>query len=177
MWVWATLVHNGLDLYQRTFGRVPDIDRERFYSEQKLIAYACGVPERHCPETHADFRAYVERVVREELRPTAISAKLLDTGRKLPMPWPLGPAYIRLNLLAAGALLPSRLRRELDIPWNARRALAFAALIEANRATAKVTPESVRHRPTDYVVNRERPLRIFSQTGGRRHRTLPHRAA
>ena len=177
MWVWATLVHNGIDLYQRTFGRLPDADRERFYSEQKLIAYACGVPEGHCPETYVAFRGYIQRVVREELRPTTVSAKLLDTERKLPMPWPLGPAYIHLNLLAAGALLPAGLRRELDIPWNSRRALTFAALIEANRAAAKVTPASVRHRPTDYVVNRERPLSLFAQSRGRRRGTPPSRAA
>ncbi|MFP3964608.1 oxygenase MpaB family protein [Actinomadura fulvescens] len=163
LWVWATLVHNGLDLYQRTFGRLPAGERERFYQEQKLIAYACGVPEGHCPVTYEDFRAYFDRVVREELRPTTVSAKLLDTSRVLPMPWPLGPAYIRLNLLAAGALLPRPLRRELDIPWSRSRSLAFASLIRANRTAAKVVPTSVRHRPTDYLVARERPLRLFGQ--------------
>ncbi|MEU5881311.1 oxygenase MpaB family protein [Spirillospora sp. NPDC047279] len=163
LWVWATLTHNGLDLYERTFGRLSGTDRERFYQEQKLIAYACGVPEGHCPITYTDFRAYFDGVVQHELRPTTVSAKLLDTSRKLRMPWPLGPAYLQINLLAAGALLPARLRRELDVPWSRSRAAAFASLISANRAAARVTPVSMRHRPTDYLVARERPLRLFAQ--------------
>ncbi|WP_067477748.1 oxygenase MpaB family protein [Actinomadura hibisca] len=161
-WVWATLVHNALDLYQRTFGPLSDADRERFYQEQKLIAHACGVPEGHCPEGYAEFRAYFARVVREELRPTATSAKLLDMDRRLPLPAPLGSAYLHLNLLAAGALLPPDLRRTLGIPWNARRAAAFNALLRANRAGARVVPARVRHRPTDYLVARDKPLRLFS---------------
>lgn len=173
LWVWATLAQNGLDLYERTFGRLPTADRERFYQEQKLIAYACGVPEGHCPESYADFRAYFDRVVREDLRPTAISAKLIDRERQLPMPWPLGPAYIRLNLLAAGALLPDALRRDLGIPWSPARALAFTALVDANRAAAKVVPAPVRHRPTEYIVSRDRPLSMFgtSPTARARART------
>ncbi|MFC4060922.1 oxygenase MpaB family protein [Planomonospora corallina] len=167
MWVWATLVKNGADLYELAFGRLTDERRERFYAEQKLVAHACGVPEGRCPATYAGFLAYVERVVDEELRPTETARVVIETRRELPLPWPLRPAYAELSMVAAGALLPERLRRELGIPWSPVRARAFDTLVAANRLAAQIVPARVRHRPVDYLVSRERPLRLFTAAARR----------
>lgn len=172
MWVWATLAHNALDLYERTFGALPAGERARFYEEQKEIAYACGVPIGHCPLTWDDFLGYFDRVVREELRPTPTARKVIDVGQDLPIPRLIGATYSRINLLMAGALLPPRLRDELGIPWDATRARAFAAIIRANRLAARVTPRPVRHWPTQYMVDRDRPLRLFQQRPARDRHTV-----
>lgn len=172
-WVWATLLNNGLVVYELTFGPLSPADRERFYGEQKLIAYACGVPEGHCPATFADFRAYFDRMVAQELRPTAVARTVLDASGHLPMPWPLGPISNQAGLIAAGALLPERLRVELGIPWSPARARTFDALVAANRVVARLTPTSLRTWPTDYMVGRRRPLRLFQvspQVAARRRR-------
>ena len=78
------------------------------------------------------------------------------------LPAVLGAAYGRFNLLAAGAMLPRRLREGLGIPWSPRRDRLFRALLTANRAGALVVPGALRGRPVDALVNRERPLRLFA---------------
>ncbi|GIH91706.1 oxygenase MpaB family protein [Planobispora siamensis] len=166
-WVWATLVQNGADLYGRIFGALSPGELERFYREQKLVAYACGVPQGHCPETYADFTAYFDRVVRQELRSTDVARIVIETGQRLRVPWPLGPASHHLSMLVAGALLPAKLRGELGIPWNASRARAFAAVIAANRVAARAVPTRLRQWSTGYLVARERPLKLFTAAARR----------
>ncbi|ACY96891.1 MULTISPECIES: oxygenase MpaB family protein [Thermomonospora] len=180
MWVWATGVKGALDLYERTFGRLPDEDRARYYEEQKLLAHACWVPEGHCPEDLAAFEEYFDHVVRTELRPTVVSDKLLrrhPESLQTPLPKPVDAAYLRLNILAAGALLPKPLRERLGIPWSPARARAFAALLAAHRAGARVVPEKVRHGPVDYLVARKRPLQLLRTPPERRRRKPGDRSA
>jgi uncharacterized protein (DUF2236 family) len=57
VWVWATLVDSALVVFERCYGQLSPLDRERFYQEQKLIAYGCGVPEGACPASVSDFEA------------------------------------------------------------------------------------------------------------------------
>ena len=45
LWVWATLVDTARLLYERCVRPLSDEERERYYREQKLFAYACGVPQ------------------------------------------------------------------------------------------------------------------------------------
>src|SRR5438067_12518629 len=44
VWVWATLVEVSLLLYERAVAPLTVLQRERYYEEQKLTAYARGVP-------------------------------------------------------------------------------------------------------------------------------------
>lgn len=164
LWVWATLFHTAVQVYELTFGRLPATERERCYAEQKLIAVACGVPFQHCPATHADFQSYVDRVIAEELRPTAVARTVINSSRHLPMPWPLPALSTQASLVIAGALLPESLRTALDIPWSPARARAFRTLVAGYRVGARVVPTGLRTRPTDYLVNRRRPLRLFRTT-------------
>ncbi|MEO3781829.1 oxygenase MpaB family protein [Actinocorallia sp. B10E7] len=167
LWVWATLVHGQLTVYELTFGNLSARDRETFYREQKLVAHACGVPEGACPEDHAAFRRYFARMLDEELEVTETARRVVALGSDPPrIPRALGAAYSRVNLLAAGAMLPRRLREGLGIPWSPRRDRLFRAALAAGRATALVVPGGLRGRPVDTLVNRERPLRLFAARHG-----------
>ncbi|MBA9004061.1 oxygenase MpaB family protein [Thermomonospora cellulosilytica] len=173
MWVWATGAWASLDLYERTFGRLPDAERARYYEEQKLLAYACAIPEGHCPPDLEAFGEYFDRVIETELKPTRLSDKLMHRhpdSPRLPLPGPVASAYTRFNILAAGALLPVRVREMLDVPWSPARERAFNAMLAAHRAGARVVPARVRHRPVDYLVSRDRPLQLLRTPPGRRRR-------
>ncbi|GAA3229756.1 oxygenase MpaB family protein [Actinocorallia longicatena] len=163
LWVWATLVHGQITVFELAFGRLREDVRETFYQEQKLIAHACGVPEGYCPDSYAGFRRYFDRVLRTELRATPTALRVIELGRSAPgLPRPLGAAYGQVNLVAAGALLPRGLRDALGVPWSPRRERAFQAMLSANRAAARLIPAAIRHRPADHLVNRDGPLRLFA---------------
>lgn len=170
MWVWATLVHGQLTVYELAFGPLPRQDRETFYREQKLVAHACGVPEGACPEDFAAFRRYFAGML-DELRATDTARLVVSFGSGIPqLPPVLGTAYGRFNLLAAGALLPRRLREELGVPWSPRRDRIFRMLLAAGRFGALVVPDGLRGYPVDAAVRRERPLRLFTTGRGRSRR-------
>ena len=107
LWVWATLVDTARLLYERCVRPLSDEERERYYQEQKLFAYACGVPEGACPAGHADFVAYFARTVADELRVTsgaqAVAHSLVDP----PIPRPLRPLFAPAVLVTAGLLPPA----------------------------------------------------------------------
>lgn len=166
LWVWATLVYGALDTYERVFGRLTDAERERFYAEQKVLAYATGIPAGTPPETFAEFRAYFERMVREELEPTEVARNVIAVSVRPPLPWPLRPLAGRTNAAALG-FLPAELRAKLVaagfMSWGPAHERAFRRLIAMLRVVGRVTPRPVRTLPTKYLIRREHPLRLFQR--------------
>lgn len=154
-WVWATLVDTALVMYERCFGRLPAADRERYYREQKVLARACGVPPDACPETMADFEAYMAATVADGLR---VTPPALAVGAAVTAPvlrWPLGPlAAAPLRLVTAG-LLPPSLRAGYGLRWSVaderRLAVVFGLL-----GTGRVVPRSVRIRPALWMLGASR---------------------
>jgi len=69
--VWATLCDTALAVYERVRPSLSTRDRDRYYEEWKLVAYACGVPVDGCPPTWDDFQSYLGRVVGNDVRVTA----------------------------------------------------------------------------------------------------------
>lgn len=58
LWVAATLAHNGLYIYERTFGPLDDASRERIYQESQVFGNALQVRPEQWPATLAEFEGY-----------------------------------------------------------------------------------------------------------------------
>lgn len=158
LWVWATLVDTALVVYERGYGRLEAVDRERFYQEQKLIAHGCGVPCGHCPEGFADFRDYVAGVVAGDLRITAEAQAVAGAMMQPPLPGPLSPlAGAPLALITAG-LLPPTIRDGFGLPWSDGRQRVFDAFFGLLGLVGRVVPRRVRQFPSLYAVQRAKPL-------------------
>lgn len=158
VWVWATLVDSALVVFERCYGQLSPLDRERFYQEQKLIAYGCGVPEGACPDSVSDFEAYVAGVVQHDLRVTPEAQAVADAISHPPLRGPLGPlAAGPLNLVTAG-LLPAALRRDYGLAWSDERARLLTAFFAMVGFTARLIPRRLRQLPSLYAVHRARPL-------------------
>jgi uncharacterized protein (DUF2236 family) len=179
LWVWATLAWGALEAYERIFGRLTDTERERYYQEQKLLAYGSGVPEGMCPETHADFVEYFDRMVREELSETEVAKNVLRLGLRPPIFWPLRPMIGRVNRLSLG-LLPNPLRDKLlptaGHPWTGKEERALGRLITRTRLVSRILPRRLRELPTAYLVSRKRPLKLF-QRGATKYGPNPEKLA
>jgi len=144
VWVWATLVDTALVVYERCHGRLSDLDRQRYYQEQKLVARACGVPSRACPGSFADFQSYVSQMVDAELRVTPEARAIAASVLAPPLPGLLGPmAALPARLVTAG-LLPPAVREQYGFSWGtAERCLVGMGMLTTS-VSLRVAPRSVR---------------------------------
>jgi len=161
VWVWATLVEVSLLLYENAVAPLTPAERERYYEEQKLIAYACGVPIGRCPESYADFREYMQRVIDDDLRVTTTARIVAFAGRHPPLPWPLGPLAGAVGSFFTAALLPDRFRAELGYRWTPAKQRVLRAFFAAARLVARITPARVRHLQNRYLIKRRTPLGLW----------------
>jgi uncharacterized protein (DUF2236 family) len=152
IWVWATLVESALVVYERCVAALSDEQRDRFYEEQKLFAYACGVPQGACPESYGDFTSYYERVLAEELRVTPGARAVADSIVNTPVPLPLRPLLGANALLTAG-LLPEPLRSEYGFAWGPGKERSLRVALAMLRAGNRVTPRVLRERPATWLAN------------------------
>jgi uncharacterized protein (DUF2236 family) len=159
LWVWATLVETGLLMYERAFPALTPPERDQYYEEWKLVAHGCGVPEGGCPESWADFEAYV-RIVAEELDVTRAARSVAHATMVPPLPWPLGRLSAPLQQLVTSGTFPARLRDDFGFAWDDRRAARLDRFFVLVRAGARLTPAVVRQAGFRYVIRREKPLRF-----------------
>jgi uncharacterized protein (DUF2236 family) len=158
VWVWATLVDVSLRVYVQAVKPLTVQERDRYYTEQKLIAYACGVPEGACPDTFDDFDAYIRSVLDHELRVTKVARVVAFAGKHPPLPWPLGPLAGAVGTFFTAALLPPRFREQLGYRWSSRNERVLRAFFRSSRLAAAVIPRQVRHVPNRYLTKRKTPL-------------------
>jgi uncharacterized protein (DUF2236 family) len=145
LWVWATLVHTSIATYERYVHRLPPTEIERYYAEQKRLAYACGVPLDGCPPTYADFTTYFKGTVERTLEPTAAAHHVADIAlNPLDLPRAAGPVLEMVRLPTVG-LLPPRLRDDLSLRWSPGRAHAFSMTALACRRALPLLPCRLRH--------------------------------
>jgi uncharacterized protein (DUF2236 family) len=151
LWVWATLVDTARLLYERCVRPLSDEERERYYAEQKLFAYACGVPQGACPDRHADFVAYFERTVADELRVTEGAQAVAHSLVHPPIPRPLRPLLAPTLLVTAG-LLPAHVRAEYGFAWGPRRQRLLEAWLTGLRLAMRLVPRAVRALPVELTA-------------------------
>jgi uncharacterized protein (DUF2236 family) len=138
-------------LYERCVRPLSDEERERYYQEQKLFAYACGVPEGPCPDGHDDFVAYFERTVADELRVTPGAQAVAHSLVHPPIPRPLRPLLAPIVLVTAG-LLPPHLRAEYGFTWGARRQRLLEAWLTGVGLTMRLVPRAIRALPVELTA-------------------------
>jgi uncharacterized protein (DUF2236 family) len=160
VWVWATLVDTALMLYERVRAPLSASERDRYYQESKLVAYGCGVPRGACPGTWDDFTAYMDAVVRNDLRVTRSARAVAATAMTPPLPGPLAPAAGVPNRLVTVGLLPPTLREQFGFGWDSRHQRRLDLWFAALRVGSHLTPSPLRHLPTEWTISRDRPLRI-----------------
>lgn len=150
LWVWATLVDSSLLVYRRYVRPLAGHEVDRYYREQTRFARACGVPEGRCPASRAEFRAYFDRMVAQELRvtPAAHSVARATLHPRLPValrPLAWGPFEL-LGLMTVG-LLPSSVRRQYGLEWGPGRQAVLGASTAAIRRTLPLLPGLLREFP------------------------------
>lgn len=161
LWILACLADSALVAYERLVRRLGAGERERFWSDYALLGELFGLDRADAPPTYADFRAYMdERLASTDLH---VVAEAHELGRRvafeLPLPAHGAPALRVINFLVVG-MLPARVRELYDIDWGGSRQVAFDALCQSLRLSARLTPPALRRGPSaaryDVVARTER---------------------
>lgn len=160
LWVWATLADTSLLMFERTFGRLSDTERDQYYRESLLVAQGCGVPEEQCPEDLAAFHAYVQRVVVEDLRVTDAARKVAVASTHIPLPGLAGRVVEGPTALVTVGMLPPTIREQFGYRWSALQQRRLDAFFLSARAAGTVTPASLRRILAEATVRQKRPPRV-----------------
>lgn len=149
LWILACLADSALVAYERLVRKLDEGERERFWSDYALLGELFGLDRADAPATYADFLAYMdERLASADLH---VVGEAHELGRRvafeLPLPRSRVPGLWVTNFLVLG-MLPARVRTLYALEWGGARQLAFEALCQGVRMSARVTPATLRRGPS-----------------------------
>lgn len=149
LWVLATLADSALVYYERIFGSLADEERERYWSEYRLVGELLGLPPQSMPATAGGLRQYVKGRLNDG------SLWISDDRREQAVQMILEPPFTgvlrtaaiplteTIRLISVG-LLPPEIRRLFGFSWDpAREALLRSALLQL-RVGSRFWPDPVR---------------------------------
>ena len=169
MWVWATLVDSAALAFERHHGRLSDADRDRLVREAGLFAVACGVTPDLLPDTWADFQAYVDRVVADDLADTPEGQDIARNALTPILPV-IGAPVAAFNRATAAVLFPERVARMYGMsPTRSQRAVVGGFARTAG-VVLRVLPDSWRHLGVRLICRHDLLVRLDDRTRSRRRR-------
>jgi len=152
LWVHATLVDSALQAYERVVRPVSPEDRQRYLDESTLFAYLFGIPDPILPPTWGDFRAYFDRMVRDEL---AVGAPARDLARfLLAAPSTVHRPAMRLYRILTAGLLPAPLREPYGLRFGPVEHGVFEAALGAGAPAYRLVPRRLRYMPAYVEASR-----------------------
>jgi uncharacterized protein (DUF2236 family) len=139
VWVYGTLVHTAVGVYNQFVCRLAGDDRANFYHESKAIARLFGVPDDHIPSTLDDLQAWMrDRIESDEVDMTPLARELAAPLLR-PVPWVPKEVAGRLTFVVA-SLLPDELRTGYGLSLGRPDRLAVDALSRVSRIVTPRTP-------------------------------------
>jgi uncharacterized protein (DUF2236 family) len=147
LWVYATLVDTGLELYPLLVEPLTPAEQERYYQESKLTAALLGLHAQHIPERLDDFRAYMHAMLTgNTLALTQPAREVADTVMRMPAPIVLRPLLLATEQVTIG-LLPPRVRELYGYSWDPRRQRLLELWAAGMRCMLPLVPPAVRALP------------------------------
>ncbi|HEV2791318.1 MAG TPA: oxygenase MpaB family protein [Solirubrobacterales bacterium] len=161
LWVLATLADSAVVYYERIFGALDPLERERYWSEYRQVGELLGLPPDSMPATHSDLKEYIDgRLgdgslwISDDRREQAVRM-ILDPPWSGWMRTAAIPVTETVRLISTG-LLPPEVRRLFGFSWDpGREALLRSTLLQL-RLGARFWPDAVRLHPAARVAAGER---------------------
>jgi uncharacterized protein (DUF2236 family) len=141
-WVHATLVESAVAAHDLVLPPLRSDDRERYWTESRLLGALFGLRPARQPSDWASFMAGNEAMWRSDVltvTPAArtIASRLLAGTRRLPV-----PAWYRA---LTARLLPERLRADFGLPYGEAEARATDRALRWLRRAYPSLPAPLRH--------------------------------
>lgn len=161
LWVLATLADSALVYYERIFGALAELERERYWSEYRQVGELFGLPPDSMPATCGELRRYIDGRLGDGSLWISDERREQAVGMILEPPYSgwqrtaVTPLTETIRLISTG-LLPAEIRCLFGFSWDpAREALLRSALLQL-RFGARFWPDAVRLHPAARVSAGER---------------------
>ena len=138
-WVWATLLDTALVVYQRFVDPLSPEALASYHLEQAALARVLGVPAALVPDRPESFQEFMAETLEGSV--LFVTAEAREIAQAV-LGTQAGAWSDTVRLLAVG-LLPDRLRREFELPWDAGREDALQALEGQVRTSRSQAPGPV----------------------------------
>ncbi|HWU33131.1 MAG TPA: oxygenase MpaB family protein [Marmoricola sp.] len=151
LWVAATLAHNGMFIYEKTFGPLTASSRERIYRDSQIFGNALQVDPSIWPATMAEFEVYwKDSYERMEADPAvqAYVAALLDTSSAPLLMRHLLPLQ---NLMSRGNLDP-HVREIVGLSWSIKDQKRYDIFWKVFPAIYRRVPRFLRQLPPRLIL-------------------------
>lgn len=151
LWVAATLYRNGIEMYERIFGTLTDVDVERIYRQSAVYGTALQVEEGMWPATRAEFDTYWDGMIaifEVDAKIRSFTRNLL-TGGDAPTPVRM---VMPLQRFMTIGLLPQRMRDEFALPWTPRDQRRFDLFWKIFPPIYRAIPKGVRQLSATYYL-------------------------
>ncbi|HEV8228810.1 MAG TPA: oxygenase MpaB family protein [Candidatus Limnocylindria bacterium] len=138
LWVQATLVLTSLRWYELVAGRLPAIDRQRYWDEGKVFARELGVPDHLFPPTIGDLERYERDMLETAVIPDPTSR---EVARVVLHPFKSIPdaLYWPSDVITAG-LVPAGLRDAFGLRWGRAERFFFRFVVHSLRIWRAAAP-------------------------------------
>jgi uncharacterized protein (DUF2236 family) len=136
LWVWATLVDTAIAVYRDFVAPLEGEALAEYHRDQRTLALLLGAPADRTPGDPDSFRRWFDAVIASDTLVVGPAAR--DIARAV-----LGaPGVDRGPVpLITAALLPARLRRDFDLPWDGDRERRYRELAAGVRALRPASPD------------------------------------
>lgn len=153
LWVLATLIDSIPLVYDLFVRPLSLVEREGYYQDSRLLAPLLGIPGDMMPATYAGFTSYMEEMLNSEVLTVG------DTARELVRALFAGPVIGSVTLAASIVgigLLPERLRRAYNFPWDDRRDRVLRGVAGLSRRIRPLVPSVICISPRAWIAERLR---------------------
>lgn len=139
LWVHATLLDSLPLVYEATVAPISDAQRDEWCAQSAPVARALGATD-DVPQTWADLRTYVDRMLASEALVVGDTARAL-AGDVLAPPQSIVIAPARaLNRIVTIGLLPPSIRAQYGFAWSSRDQARFHQALRLLRVTRSLLP-------------------------------------
>ncbi len=159
LWVHATLIDTAMVAYELLVRPLSADEKSRYYEDSKNLARLFEIRDAMIPDSLSEFNLYMADMVAGPELNAGPTAKALARDILYPRPWLLRPGGPLLRLITAG-LLPQKLRKNYEIPWDDGRAKHFRRATAAVRGLLPLVAAPLRIVP--HARRAERQLRSDS---------------
>ncbi|KAF2810251.1 uncharacterized protein BDZ99DRAFT_563097 [Mytilinidion resinicola] len=151
LWVAATLYAAGVDIYEKTYGKLNYATSKAVYNQYAMLASSLRVPPEMCSKTQKDFWEYWDR----SLTSFTISAHAKNVANDLLFN-NRGLLWVRANLplvrLFTAEWLPPNLRDAYGLKTSTSRRALYKVYMVMIKTGYPIMPRFIRHFPRNYYM-------------------------